>query len=351
MKYIKISLLVAVLATTFTSCLKSRSDQGGLLDDPGTIVTSIAEKQYLNTDAQNIGAGYVFTGANLNFLTRPNEAVKFFTVSVSQPRSTKLSGNLVLNVTASAYDGESGGAPYPFTPDPIPAGAINVQPITIPASDAPLITVPVLFTVNKALLDPTTYYGVKFTITSANQGVISQLDNSINVMLNYSDFNDALTVTQNVSDITANYQYHSTFYDPVNQYTIDNKKTEYLMEIAPNQVEYGDQYVYALAGSLNQNLEVNNTTTGARTAIFRPRFILNTAGQVTAVQNPAGVAAVTNLALDPSGVNKFTYSANNVRSLNVKYTFTLTTTINGVLTPRTVKVSEDFTYDPNQVYF
>ena len=343
MKYIKLSLLVAVLATTFTSCLKSRSDLGGLLDDKGSIVTSIAEKQYLNTDAQNVGAGYTNAMANFNFLTRPNEQVKFFTLSISQPRDTKISGSMTVHVTAADL--------FPIDPSglvtaALPAGAINVSDVTVPATDAPLIKMPVYYTVNKALLNPGQIYGVNFRVVSASQGAVSALDSSIAVTINGSNF--SAFVTTNTTDYEAQYIYSNDVVDPVNQYGIHQRTAwRYLQEGIPNQLQYVDSYLGA-AGT-GANLAANNLTTGAITAIFTPRYVLNASGQVTGIVNASGTAAVTNLALDASGVNKFTYSSNDVRTLNVKYTFTLTTTINGVVTPRTIKVNEDFTYDRLQV--
>lgn len=345
MKYIKYSLFIAMIVT-FSSCLKSKSDVGGLLNDKGSILTTISEKAYINTDAQNIALGYDHTVANFNFTKRPTESVKFFTLKISQPRETKLNGPLVLKVTMTNLAG--------FTP--LPANAITVTDITVPASTESQIVFPVFFTVNKAGLNVNDDYGVNFKITSANQGLISSLDSDIDVWINYSDFNVALTSTFNASDITANYTYKNSVVDPANQFGINNLKTSYLMEISPNIVEYADQLVYAFSGgaTLNPSLEVNNLITGARTALFRPRYTLNASGQVTGIsQSPSSApqAAITNLALDPTGVNAFVYTSNNNRTMKVKYTFTLTTTINGVVTPRTVRVSEEFSYDPDQIYF
>ncbi len=350
MKYIKYSFLLA-LVVGFSSCLKNSRDIGGLLSDKGSIVTSISESAYLNTDAQNIGAGYVYTNANFNFLTRPNEAVKFFTLKISQPLQTKLSGPLVLKVTTSAYDAQSGGSPYPFAPADVPAGAIKITDITVPASSDKLIIVPVLFTVNKTLLDPNQDYGIKFTLSSANQGVISEGDKSINVIFNYSDYSANI----NASDYEANYTYKSVIVDPSGEVGINNNKTMYLIHPNSTTLEYVDLYVYALTAPSQRAdikfLIANNFSTGARTALFRPNFTIDGSGKVTGITNASGTTSVTNLALDPTGSNKFVYTSNNNRTLSLKYTFTYTTTINGVITPRTVKVSEDFSYDPNQIYF
>ena len=351
MKYIKYSLFVTLAATMFTSCLKSRSDAGGLLDDKGSIVTSIAEQAYINTDAQNIGAGFTNTFANFNFGTRPNESVKFFTLNISQPRETKISGSMTLHITAADL--------LPIDPSglvsaPLPAGAISVQDITVPASGASSISVPVMFNVNKTLLNPGQIYGAQFRVVSSSQGAVSALDSSIAVVFNgaYIMTVGTPSYTINNSDYQANYKYSNDVVDPVNQFGIHQRTAlRYIREVAANTLELEDTYFFNLQGVTSPNLVVNNFTTGATTSIFRPNFILNASGVVTSVVNASASAAVTNLALDPSGANKFTYTSNNQREFHVKYSFTLTTTINGVVTPRTVKVSEDLTYDPNQIYF
>ena len=342
MKYIKYSFLIAIVIG-FSSCLKNSRDIGGLLTDKGSILTTISEKAYINTDAQNIGFGYDHTIANFNFQKRTTESVKFFTLKISQARETKLSGPLVIKVTMTNLSGF----------EVLPAGAITVSDITVPASTNALIVFPVFFTVNKANLDISKTYGVNFKLTSANQGAISVADGNINVEINYSDFNSG-TNTYNTSDIAGNYGYTNSVMDAANEFGINNNRTAYLLEYDPNEVEYADLYYYGLTGAYIGNLEANVFATGARRTLFRPRFSLNSTGNVTAVsQSPLAAAstAVTAIALDASGVNAFVYTLNNVRTLKVKYSFTYTSSINGVVTPRTVKVSEEFSYDPNQIYF
>ena len=348
MKYIKYSFLLAIVIG-FSSCLKNSRDIGGLLTDKGSILTTISEKAYMNTDAQNIGFGYDHTTANFNFTKRPTELVKFFTLKISQPRETKLNGPLVIKVAITGIS--SIGNIGPVTP--LPAGVITAKDITVPASTDALIVFPVLFTVNKANLDVTQTYGVNFKLTSANQGAISVGDGDVNVAINYDDFNSG-TNTYNTSDISANYKYTNSVVDAANEFGINNNRTAYLIEYDPNVVEYFDPYFYGLTGSYFGRLEANNFATGARNILFQPRFTLDGAGKVISVtQSPlrASNTAVTALALEPSGVNAFVYSANNVRSFKVKYSFTYTSTINSVVTARTVKVSEDFSYDPEQIYF
>ena len=328
------------IIASFTSCLKSNHDAGGLLSDKGSILTSISETAYVNTDAQNVGFGYDHTVANFNFGKRPNESVKFFTLKISQPLQTKLSGPLVLKVATSAYDATG-------TVIPLPTGAINVTDITVPASNDKLLVVPVFFTVNKTLLDPTQTYGIKFTLTSANQGAISAGDKSVNVIINYSD-NSA---SMNTSDYEANYTYKSSVVDAAGVIGLNNLKTMYLTQTSPTTLEYADQFAYAVGAGDYKFLVARNFSTGALVDLFRPSFTIDANGKVTGVTNASGSTAVTNLALDATGTNQFVYTSNNNRTFSVKYSFTYTTTINGVVTPRTIKVSEDFSYDPNQIYY
>ena len=339
MKILKYSLILVAIAA-FSSCLKSRSDVGGLLTDKGGIVISVVEKAYINTDAQNIGLGYDHSGANFNFSKRPGESVKFFTIKLSQPRETKMTGPITIKVKASPCSALPNSG---YTPDPVPAAAINVTDIVVPTSTDDVITVPVFYTVNKALLSAgTTEYGVNFKLTATSQGVISELDNNIDVVINYSD----LGVNTNLSDYEGSYNYNGIVTDPAGQFGINNNKTMYIRD-GGTQVQYADPYIYGFNGSIPNSsvLSVYNYFTGLRTALFTPTLTISAAGVVT------GVAGFTGIALDPAGENKFTYTSNTVRRMNVKYTFPLTTVINGVSTPRTLSVSETFTYNPTQVYF
>jgi hypothetical protein len=341
MKILKYSLMLLAVAS-FSSCLKSRSDAGGLLTDKGSILTTIVEAAYIHTDAQNIGLGYDHTNANFNFSTRPGESVKFFTIKISQPRETKMTGPMVIKVKASPVTnamGNLGGVPTPM-----PTGAINVTDITIPQSSADVITVPVFFTVNKTLLLAGTIdYGVNFKLTAVNQGTIAQLDSDIDVLINYSD----LAVNHNITDYEANYTYTGIVTDPVGQFGITNVKTMYLRDLGPT-ISYFDPYVYGFGASNGAALYVNNYFTGVRTPLFAPTFNISATGKIT------GVAGIAGVGLDPAAGptdNQFVYTSNTVRKLTLRYTFPLTTTINGVVTPRTLTVNETFTYDPNQVYF
>lgn len=332
MKYIKYSfaiLSVFILA----SCLKSKSDFGGLREDPGTIVVSITEKQYLNTDLRNIGFGWGMF-ANFSFTSPATENVKFFALHVSQPRETKMSGSIKVKIAMTPLAGY----------DALPAGAVTIPAeIEIPASTAPSFDVPVRFAVNKSLLNVNNWYGATFTITSVSQGVFSELDKSLDVVINEDP-------AFNTSKYTAQYKWTSTVSDPANQYTItDNTKPVFVYEIAPNQLEILDFYAYALTGvtTNTQFLYANNRTTGANTTMLRPRYILDATGKITSISIVASGAAGTaaNLTLDAGSSNQFVYTANDDRTITVKYSFDLTSTINSVVTTRKVTVTEKFVYD------
>ena len=339
MRFIKYFFLVFLIGS-LASCLKSKNDFAGLRTDPGTIVTAITEKQYLNTDAQNIGYGFqVFT--NFSFTTPTTEDVRFFTLHVSQPREKKLSGNLLVKFTMTALTG------YTLPP----AGAISMpSEITVPASSASSFDFPVRFTVNKAAFDPAEHYGATFTITGVNQGVFSELDKSLEVVFNAD-------AGYNTSRYTGRYKWTSTVQDPANQFTItNNTKPANLYEDAPNELSVFDFVAYGLTGNsvLPYNIYAFNTVTGASVALFAPNYILDNNGKVTSVVNaspPSTTITVTDVTIDPSAPNQFTYTSNDNRSMIVKYKFTLTTTINGVVTPRTVKVSESYVYDNLQAFY
>jgi hypothetical protein len=338
MRLIKYSIFLLSLVS-LTSCLKSKNDWGGTREDKGTIVISVTEKQYINADAQNIGFGYTNSYANFSF-TAPagNEDVRFFTVHISQPRETKLSGNLTLRVNMSPLTG--------FTMPPI--GAITVPAsYTVPASSASAFDYPVRFTVNKSLLNANNHYGATFSISSPNQGIVSTLDSTIDVVFNYD-------VPYNTSRYTGRYVVAETLSDPARQYTVNNVKPIVLLENATNRIDLYDWYAYTLSNGAATSLNyifANNITTGANTALFAPRFTLDATGKVTAIQNASNTAAVTNLAVDAAAPNQFTYTSNDNRSFTFKYSFTLTTTINGVVTPRTVTVTDSYTYDATQIFY
>ncbi|SJZ38515.1 hypothetical protein [Sediminibacterium ginsengisoli] len=335
MKYIKYSLLLFLVAS-LSSCLKSATDMAGLRTDKGTIVTAITEAQYLNTDAQNIGFGFnAFT--NFSFATPATEEVKFFTLHVSQPRETKLSGPLLVKVAMTALSG--------FTAPP--AGAITIPAeISVPASTANSFDFPVRFTVNKAGFNPALWYGATFTITAVNQGVYSELDKTVDII-----FNGAAAF--NNSRYTGRYKWTTTVSDPAGQYGYTNNTKPVNLEAnSAGTLDILDFSAAALSSATTYRyLFAANLSTGASTALFAPRYVIDGTGKVTGILNQSGTTAVTGITLDASAPNQFTYTANDNRSMVVKYSFTLTTTIGGVVTPRVVTVTEKFEYDALQAYY
>jgi hypothetical protein len=337
MKYIKYSfgiLSVFILA----SCLKAKNDFAGLREDPGTIVTSTMESQYLNTDQHVIGFGWqIFT--QFSFTSPATENVRFFSLHISQPRSTKISGSLKVKVTMAALSGF----------DPFPAGAVTIPAeIDVPASSEASFDFPVKLAVNKSLLDVTKHYGATFTITSVNQGVFSELDKSLEVIVNWDP-------ALNTSKYSCVYKWTSTVEDAANQFAIrNNTKPVFLYETGPNQLELLDWYAAALSAATTYSyLWANNVSTGANTALFKPRYNLDANGKVTSISvltsGTAGTAS--NVILDGSTSNQIVYTAHDDRSMNVKYSFDFTSTINGVPTTRKVTVTEKFTYNPIQAMY
>jgi hypothetical protein len=330
MKFIKYSFALLSIVF-FSSCLKSENDLAGLREDPGGIVTSITETQYQNTDANVLGNGFQIF-ANFSFGAPANEAVRFLTLHISQPRTVKMSGPMKVKISMTAHPGT-----YTFPP----AGAITISEIEVPASTAASFDFPVKFTVNKSLLDVNEWYGATFTITSVSQGVFSELDKSIDVVFNEDPF-------LNMSKYSCQYKWSSTVQDAANQVAIyNNTKPVFLYESSPNHLEILDMF------SGSAFLYANNTTTGANTTVFKPRFNLDATGKITSITNLGSGAAgtVANITLDATSPNQIVYTSNDERSMNVKYTFDLTSTINSVVTTRKVTVTEKYVYDQIQAMY
>jgi hypothetical protein len=316
MKFIKYSLL-ALVTFAFASCLKPKNDFGGLREDKGTIVTSIAETQYINTDAQNIGFGFsVFN--NFSFTDIPNESVKFFTLHIAQPRDTKMSGAMTVKFSMQPSDF---GLPLP------PAGAINLVDVVVPASGANEFDYPVKFTVNKTLLDPSQHYGVKFVITSVSQGVASQLDKTVDVIINEDPADLGLghsSATFNKSKITGLYTVTTSLKDSANAYGVNNNTRQmYFLENGVNQIDEVELYLYAFGNGSYDMITAANLTTGTMTGIVPVRYVLDATGKIIDVRNSrTGVSL--NPVFDSSFPNSFVYTSNDVRTLSTKYTIRLT---------------------------
>ncbi len=341
MKFIKYFSLIIVIAS-LTSCLKSKNDLAGLRNDPGEVLTAITEKQYQNTDAQNLGCGFQIY-ANFDFTTLPNEKVKFLTLHVAQPRATKIVGAMQVKLHLD------NSVPFNNGYDTLPGGSIDTDPIiTIPAFTGVSEDVPVKLAVDKTLLDVNADYSVHFDIVSVSQGVISTLDNGVDVNINQEG-------SYNESIHAGGYVLTSTVHDDANQYTItNNTKQVFLQEDNPDEVSEADVLIWSCAGSPSAYyLYANNTVTGANTALFAPVYVFDAAGNVIDVSNSSGSAAVSNIVVDAVNSLPFVYVDNDHRSFTAKYSFTLTSTINGVVTPRNVTVTEAFKYNtaPQAFYF
>jgi hypothetical protein len=316
MKNIKLIIVLAFVAVSLASCLKSANDLAGIRTDEGQVVTAILEKQYQINDGYNLGVGYL-AHAGFSFTTPATETVRFFTLHISQPKA-KVSGNLAVKITMSASP--SGTLP--------PAGAITVPAeINIPATSGDGFDFPVRFAVNKALLNPAGTYAAVFTISSVSQGVYSELEKSVDVEIVNSRYQ-------------ARYTMQSTVKDPAGQYGVSNNtKPIALVETAANTLGLFD----LISGS--GGLQAANLQTGAATNIITPRFVLDANGKVTAVFN-----GTTNLnaTIDPS--SQFVYTANDDRTFTVAYTFSFTSTVNGASNTRVISVNEKYTLSTLQAY-
>lgn len=359
MRLIKYSFLAALLVT-FTSCLKSKNDLGGLANDPGTVLASISESQYINTDLQNIGFHFSHNSfANFSYTT-PNEPVKFFTIKVTQTRDTKMSGDMKIRFKTSPYAGQ--GFPGAIVYDAVPAGAIVVpadSTITIPANAASVFEYPVYFTINKALLDPTKLYGIEFELVSANQGKVNTSDNHIAVVFNgLTNANgDALPSSR----INGRYVATTNIQDSARAFGITNNTRPYILSegrydpwwlgaqgsaFQANHIFATDLQIYGLGSTTAFSMYALNLATGAQTQLVQVVYRIDATGKVVDVLNRATLTSL-NPVFDNSVSNSFVYTDNDTRELNVKYTIRLT--VGGLNRPFTI--TERYTYDPMQVYF
>jgi len=336
MKFLKISLIALAIGGSLSSCLKAKNDFAGIREDEGSIVTSIAETQYINTDAQNIGFHFQ-AFSNFSFTQLPNEQVKFFTLHIGQPRK-KMSGPMTVKVSMTALAG------YTLPP----AGAITIpSEISVPASDASSYDFTVKFAVNKTLLDPNDWYGATFTITSVSQGVFSALDKSVEVIFNgWPDWNP--------SKVTGRYVATTTITDAANVYRV-NDNTRYFMltegdyatgAYVPNVIYPSDLYIYAFGSATFTSLYANNLSTGANVAIFNPVYRVDATGKVIDVLNRSTLVSL-NPVFDASAPNSFVYTSNDERVLSVKYSVSLT--LNSVT--RLFTVTDKYVYDKIQAYY
>ncbi len=324
MKLIKYSFFFSLLVL-FSSCLKEKNDLAGIREDQGQILTSVLEKDYQRGDAYNSGNGWdIFSF--FSFSARPTEAVKFLTLHVAQTRETKMSGPMTVKIAMSNLAGTT----------PFPAGAVTIQDVVVPQSSADVFDYPVLFNVNKAALVPGGDYGATFTITSVSQGVFSANDAKVDVHINYYG-------TYNTSQWAQIFIRTTTVSDPANQIGHTQNQARVL-------VEENDPGVLEVYSAMHgYPLQTVNRQTGTFFDLLVPSFDINSSGVITAVHdNSATGAAVT---LDPTSANKYVYTANNQRTIDVKYSLNYTSLVNGVSNTRKITVTESYVVEPLSAFF
>ena len=340
----------ALAVLLLTSCLKEKNDVGGMLTDEGSILTTIAEVDYIAQDNHVIGFGY-YPLANFPFTTGiPNEMVKFFTIHVSQPRKTKLSGPLKLTITMTSTGG-----------DPIPAGAITI-PATVdfPAFTSEEMDFPVKFAVNKSLLSAGGDYAAEFHITATNQGAVSANSSSIEVFF----LNSAYYGRYNVEE---------TVIDPANVIKMDKNIKPVLLDnpgylnlyipgtfqnpAGARNLVFIDEYYNGLTfngSAWNTNsfsTLVNNLTTGTTSsayALLFPTYGLDANDNLIRVTNSL-TGANYNVTLNSDAPNKYVYTANDDRTFHISYNVTLTAPLPSGSSSRIFKVTDKFTYHKIQV--
>lgn len=213
------------LAFLLSSCLKNKNDVG-LISDEGSIVVEIPEVASLGSQSLPIS------------LSPATEDVVFFTLAAHSPRNNKPNSDIRVKLTSSAISGY----------DPIPAAALNIPAeFVIPKGQGKVnVTIPV----NKAPLDPSKSYAIRFTIASVSEGIISELGKTIEVYVSVKNQYDGI---------------YSVVSGKVTRYT------------APG-VPAGD----ALSGNLAGNPDVYMVTVNANTVT------IPVAGQVGSLQWAAG---------------------------------------------------------------
>lgn len=340
MKYYKI---VSVFACwlLFSSCLKTKNDFAGLRTDNGGIVVSILEDEYIDQDNNVIGFGYQ-PFAHFDF-GGADEDVKFFTAHITQTKDARVKGTMKLTITAQNGSGT-----------PVPAGAITI-PATydIPAFDSVAADVPIMFKVNKSLLDPNESYSVVFTITGSDQGAVSLNKSSIEVVLYPGKYYGRYTVETTVTD-------------PLNVYKItSNTKPvlldDLLLSFGPrpaaidNQqyLSFIDEYYVGLTGSdEGLGLLVDDLTSGTSSpegVLIYPTYHLDASGKVDGVFNTL-TGDNYNVTFTNDLSNQMVYTDNAHRTMEVSYDVVVDAPAPGGTTQsRKFHVQEKYKYHLDQV--
>jgi hypothetical protein len=238
-----------------------------------------------------------------------------------------------------------------------PAGSIAVTDLVIPASSEPSFDVPVKFVVTKTNFNPALWYGATFTITSVSQGQFAANESSVDVI-----FNDDPAF--NTSKFSGLYTAKTTVVDANNVYGIDNNTRPFMLtegrwnpfgyggqgggtSFVANNLYPSDTYQYAFSTSANYHaIYANNKSTGANTAIVKPIYVLDGTGKVIDVKD-----YTTGLSLSPtfdaSHPNSFVYTDNDHRTLDVKWSASLT--LNAVT--RIFTFTDVYTYRDTQATY
>jgi hypothetical protein len=334
-KILKLSLFTLATALLLSSCLKERNDIAGLRTDDGSVAVTIAESEYINQDNNVIGFGY-YSNANFSYTLFPTEDVKFFTIRVAQPRSTKLNGPLKLKISYTSIGG-----------DPLPAGAIVIPAdVEFPAFDGISKDYAVKFKVQKNLLNPAGDYAARFTITGTNQGAVSQTDKSLDVYFHNSKY-------------YGRYMSETTIEDPAGVIKMEKNIKPVLLDdpgywglVPATGLSFVDEYFLGLSGSTQGfGTHANNLTTGTtatRYVLVNPTFQLNASDNLTGILNSL-TGANYGITLNAESPNKFTYTANDDRTFEISYNVTLTAPLPVGTSSRSFKVTEKYTYHPIQV--
>jgi hypothetical protein len=345
---LKLSLFILANAVLLSSCLKERNDIGGLRTDDGSVAVTIAEVEYINQDNNVIGFGY-YSNANFSYTSLPTEDVKFFTIRVAQPRSTKVNGSLKLKISYTSIGS-----------DPLPAGAIVIPAdVEFPAFEGASKDFSVKFKVQKNLLVPGSDYAARFTITGTNQGAVSQTGNSIDVYFHdskyYGRYMCETTITDPAGVIKMDKNLKPVLLDDPNYWqwftgtsTVTTSGLCFVDEYYAGLTFAGPPYSISTASYATHANNLTSGTTAVRYNLVNPTFQLNASDNLTAVLNSL-TGANYGVTLNAESPNKFTYTANDDRTFEISYNVTLTAPLPVGTSSRSFKVTEKYTYHPIQV--
>jgi hypothetical protein len=192
---------------------------------------------------------------------------------------------------------------------------------------------------------------VVFTITGANQGVVSDNASQIEVFLYPGKYYGRFTVETTVKDPLGFLQIQQNT-KPV---LLDDLYFTYGRPASiddPNYLSFIDEYFVGLGGgSSGLSLFVDNRssgTTAPRYSLLYPTYHLNSSGTVDGVfdtrnGNNLNVTFTNDLS------NKYVINNNGDRTFEVSYNVTLTAPVSGGTASRTFNVQEKYTYHPVQV--